>query len=132
MTFLSFLDYLKQLVQIAKILGGEACTIQAPKSDVKVHVPEGRYGCLFGNIFTNYPDLVHLIPNNECLLGPICAFVFSSFGGDKTFNKFWLQIPHKTQNLDKIRVRHVSLKTLNTTLLEPSYKMDSTSPYLSH
>lgn len=96
-------------MSIVKILDGKEYVIQAENSDVKLHVPKGVKGLLLGNIHTDISRFSHLIPRNDCLIGPICEFSLHPVKDHPVMNpkgeKFCLQIPHIVKQLDRVRDR---------------------------
>ena len=51
-------------------------TIQALHSDVILHVPDGVYGIILGNIHTAHWRFRHLVGENDCIISPVCDFDF--------------------------------------------------------
>ena len=102
---------LKHRVQIVEIIHGSAVTIQALHSDVILHVPDGVYGIILGNIHTDHWRFRHLVPKDDCIIGPICEFFFRGTDALKE-EKFILNVPHvlsdARQARNKIKVKHRS------------------------
>ena len=101
------LAILKRRVGIVEIIHGSAVTIQALHSDVILHVPDGVYGIILGNIHTDHWRFRHLVPENDCIISPICNFYWKD-SDIKSATKFKLQVCHIFQNIytiaDKIKV----------------------------
>ena len=93
---------LKHRVQIVEILHGSAVTIQALHSDVILHVPDGVYGIILGNIHTDHWRFRHLIPEKDCIIAPICEYVFRSSNISKGNATFRLQVPHIVKNIEEV------------------------------
>ena len=75
-------------------------TIQALHSDVILHIPDGVYGIILGNIHTDHRRFRHLVGENDCIISPICEY---HFHGSSTHPKpkFRLLIPHIVRNIEK-------------------------------
>ena len=80
---------------------GSAVTIQAAQSDVILHVPDGVYGIILGNIHTDHWRFRHLVSEKDCIIGPICEYFFkgSEIPGEARFN---MQVPHIVQDIHRI------------------------------
>ena len=99
---------MKHRVQIVEIIHGSAVTIQALHSDVILHVPDGVFGVILGNIHTDHWRFRHLVPGNECIISPICEF--HSHGSTiQPKPKFRLLIPHILRNIEK-NGRYIQVK----------------------
>ena len=103
---------MKHRVQIVEIIHGSAVTIQALHSDVILHVPDGVYGVILGNIHTDHWRFRHLVGKDDCIISPICQFHFH--GSEITSaSRFGLQVPHNVKHINqvqaKIRVNHGKL-----------------------
>ena len=113
---------------------GEPCIIQAKNSRVKLHVPKGVHGAVLGNIHTIHSKFLHLIPDSECIVGPMCEYSVHPFiNGPQipSSEKFILQVPHIMQCIsnvhDNIKVRWVNLGANVTTLVKAQGNMGSES-----
>ena len=123
------------MVRVVKFVDGEPSIIQAENSQIKLHVPKGVYGAILANIHTNYARFLHHIPDDDCLVSPICEYhlqkPYQELILGKTIEvkflkprpdgvKYRIQIPHIVKDVDKvqslIRVRHGNLH--NDVLLE--------------
>ena len=103
--------FLEKIVQIVRIVRGDPCVIQAKDSEVELHAPEGVHGVVIGNIHTIHSKFLHLIPDSECIVGPMCEYSIHSFiQGPPFHEQFLLRIPQilgqKAGLQHKIRVRH--------------------------
>ena len=84
-------------------------TIQALHSDVILHVPDGVYGIILGNIHTDHWRFRHLVPEEDCIIGPMCQFLLKgSVVADGI--RFMIQVPHIVKNIhelgEKVKVIH--------------------------
>ena len=110
---------------------GKPDLIQANKSKVILHVPDGVHGAILANIHANAARFNHHIPENDCLVAPICEYHLQEpyrepFLRDKynfQFSKsplsvelpppteqYKIQIPHFVSDIERVRphlkVRH--------------------------
>ena len=122
------------IVQIVKIVKGEPCIIQANNSQVKLLVPKGVHAVVLGNIHTIYSKFLHLIPDSECIVGPMCEYSVHTFiDGSQIHSseKFQLQVPHMVNNiftvLDQLKVQEVSQGAIVTTLVKAQNNMSDVS-----
>ena len=113
-------------MQIVRIVKGESCIIQAKNSQVKLHVPKGVHGAVLGKIITKHTKVLHLIPDSECIVGPICEYSVHPFINGAQIHspeKFLLQVPHiisdATEAKSKVRVRHVDSVTREVNIIRP-------------
>ena len=86
-----------------EIVHGSAVTIQALHSDVILHVPDGVYGIILGNIHTDHWRFRHLVPGKDCIIAPICEYVFKSSNESKRNATFRLQVPHIVKKFEEVR-----------------------------
>ena len=97
---------LKCRVQIVEIIHESAVTIQALHSDVILHVPDGVFGIILGNIETDHWKLRNLVDVEDCIIAPICEYVIwyrSTKKTSKLHAIFKIQIPHILENIPDIR-----------------------------
>ena len=94
------------------MIRGRSCTIQGTDSDTLLHIPDGVYAALLGNIHTNPSKFRHHIPRNDCLVASICEYHIEPFIG-KMFPKdtnYKICVPHIVRNVQQtsqsIRVRY--------------------------
>ena len=135
-------------MQIVKLVYGEPCVVQAENSQVKLHVPEGVYGAILANIHTNHARFMHHVPDDDCLVAPLCEYhlkepyremildkkikveILQPSLGD---NDYRIEMPHIVNDVSKvrplIRVRHGNLHSGVPALekLSPKQKDDSIS-----
>ena len=95
-----------------RLITGRSCTIQGTDSDTLLHIPDGVYAALLGNIQTNPTKFRHHIPPNDCLVAPICEYHLQPFIGEVLPKdaKYEICVPHIVRNVQQlsqsIRVRH--------------------------
>ena len=87
---------------------GESAVLQAPKSAVKLYIPDGLDAYVSGTVHTDPTPFLHAIPLSECLISPIVKYHLVS--DDKSGNIwFKIKVPHclgKWSDLKSIKVRH--------------------------
>ena len=94
---------LRLRVQIVEIIRGSAVTIQALHSDVILHVPDGVYGIILGNIHTDHWRFTHLVKDTDCIIGPICDYhIFNSPRQASERKNFIIEIPHIVMNIEEV------------------------------
>ena len=88
-------------------------TIRAEGSEVTLTTPPPTRALVLGNIHSNHSRFQHLIPSNECIVGPMCQYSihpFTNNPGTAQRETFILKIPHIAKNVENIknyfRVRH--------------------------
>ena len=99
---------LKDRLQIVEIIHGSAVTIQALHSDVILHVPDGVYGIILGNIHTNHWKFTNFVHEDDCIIGPICKFDLSKGSKIPKETMFRIQVAHiarQTSHIGRIRVK---------------------------
>ena len=102
------------MVQIVRILRGTACTVQAANSDVKLYVPEGIHGVLFGKIYTNHARFLSLLSDDCCIISPICEYIIKPFTTGRVLpGKYKLQVPHIVRDIDTVK-GHIQVRHLGT------------------
>ena len=98
-----------------RLIRGNPCTIQGNDSDTLLHLPDGVYAALLGNIHTNPTKFRQYIPEKDCLVAPICEYHLQPFIGRilPRNTSYKIQVPHIIRNIDEaqkhIRVRHGDL-----------------------
>ena len=115
-------DYLRTKICIVQLLNGKSCSIRAAQSEVILHVPEGVHGVLLANIHTNAVKFFRLIPEHECLLGPICEYHVLPYLDEvclgkrkrirsltRSQEKYKIQIPHSVRDIERVRP-HLKLR----------------------
>ena len=128
-----FTDFLRRIVRIVQLVKGVPCEIQAADSKVILHVPEGVNGAILANIHTNVFNFNKYIPENDCLIAPICEYHLEPFVEEQLYlgdrnsdsqlsssiepsspiSKYKIEIPHIVRDIEKVRphlkVRHGDL-----------------------
>ena len=106
--FLS-IDVLKNRVHIVEIIHGSAVTIQTLQANVILHVPEGVFGIILGNVHTNFRTFNYLVEESYCIISPMCEFELHNYDDIPKGAWYTIQVPHIVKNLtieSKIRVKH--------------------------
>ena len=132
MLFLYFVimlaDFLQRMVRIVALVKGEPCVVQAENSQVQLHVPKGVHGAILANIHTNNARFMHHVPDNDCLVSPICEYHLQQPYREQSLHerlkipipphlpedpKYQIDIPHIVKDVDNvrphIRVQHGNL-----------------------
>ena len=110
-----------------KLIRGRSCTIRGTDSDTLLHIPQGVYAALLGNIHTNPRKFLHHIPRNDCHVAPICEYHLQPFIGKiiPKDTKYKICVPHVVRNVDEaqscIRIRHGDI---HKGILLPVYKLE--------
>ena len=95
-----------------RLIRGRSCTIQGTHSDTLLHIPDGIFAVLLGNIHTNPNKFRYHIPRNDCLVAAICEYHIQPFLGKLLPEnaKYKICVPHIVRNIQQvsknIRVRH--------------------------
>ena len=118
---------MKKKLDIVRIVKGNVSVIHTFGSDVALHTPEGLHAVVLGNIHVNHAPFQHLVPANECIVGPICEYSIHALIDSPTLlpdAKYKLQIPHIIRDIEavkhRIRVRHGNVHSdVNNLKLEP-------------
>ena len=103
-------------MDIVRLVSGQPCLIQGNNSDVILRVPHGVHGAILAKIHSNYDMFNHHIPQNNCLLGPICEYHLECALGKphRKGAKFLIQVPHIVRDIEStrkcIRVRHGKIR----------------------
>ena len=107
-----FEDFLQTKVDIVRLIRGNPCIVKTNNSDTLLHIPEGIYAALLGNIHTDPSKFLHHIPRNDCLVAPICEYHLQPFIGRSLPNNamYRIQVPHIVRNVSEveklIRISH--------------------------
>ena len=91
-------------------------TIRALHSDVILHVPDGVYGIILGNIHTDHWRFRHLVGRDDCIISPICEFdlVGSKVSNERRFRIQVSNIAQDPQHLKDIKVKYGIKNNLST------------------
>ena len=92
------LDLLEMLVHIVKILHGHPCMITTRHSRITLHVPEGLYGIILGNVHENFDLFRHLVQKTDCIVSPMCEFEFHSYCDIPKGACYRIEVPHIVNN----------------------------------
>ncbi len=121
-------DASRRTFQIVEVLQGSATTVQAPDSDVILHVPNGVHGILLGNIHTDLFKFAHLVKNTECIISPVCDLHVELMGEKRAERKpFLLKVPHIVENFE-VAKRQIRVQIKET----PKSKMAHALPLLEN
>ena len=63
-----------------------------------LHVPEGVYGVILGNIHTNYRTFGHLVEDHDCIISPLCEFEIHNYNDIPQGAWCTIQVPHIAKN----------------------------------
>ena len=101
---------LKRRVQIVEIIHGSAVTTQALHSDVILHVPDGVYGIILGNIHTDHWRFREFVEEDDCIISPICQFDFKHIKSSEFPDeiRFRIQVGHIAREASL--VEHIRVK----------------------
>ena len=106
-------DFLRKKLDIVRIVKEKASIIRAFGSDVTLHTPEGLHAVVLGNIHVNHAPFQHLVPSNECIVGPICEYsihLLINSPAPQPGAKYKLRIPHIIKDIEAvkhlIKIRH--------------------------
>ena len=105
-------------LDVVRIVKGNSAIIRAYGSDVVLRTPKDLHAVILGNIHVNHAPFQHLVPSNECIVGPICEYSVHPLINSPTRSSelmYQLQIPHIIKDIEKvrhcIRVRHGSIRS---------------------
>ena len=102
----------KTRVDIVRLIRGKPCIVKKNYSDTLLHIPEGVYAALLGNIHTDPSKFLNHIPKKDCLVAPICEYHLEPFIGRTLPNNamYQIQLPHIVRNISEveklIRISH--------------------------
>ena len=102
---------------------GHSVILQDLGSAVKLHIPEGLEGFVFGCIHTDVKPFLHAISEDECVVAPIPEYVCILKNGNRYNRKFRIQIPHCIDGNDKLTsviVRHGDIHTEKSFVRAPT------------
>ena len=109
---------MRKKLDIVRIVKGNSATIRAFGSDVVLRTPKNLYAVILGNIHVNHAPFQHLVPANECIVGPICEYSVHPLINSPTRSSelmYQLQIPHIIKDIETvkhcIRVRPGNLRS---------------------
>ena len=99
---------------IATVSQGEARNLQAPDSDVSLHIPEGSLGLFTLRVHTDHTRFSGVIPVEECIISPLVEVEHKMLSDEATeqgLPLYFIRIPHKLKNTSgyqAVRVRKVN------------------------
>ena len=106
----TFIQNLRRI--IATVPQGEARILQAPDSDVSLHVPEGSLGLFTLRVHIDITRFPGVIPDGECIISPLVEVEHKKLSDKVTEQElplYFIRIPHKlkTTGYHAVRVRKV-------------------------
>ena len=73
-------------------------TLQDPDSDVSVDIPAGIKGILRWKIHTEFSRFLHIVPDEECFIGPVVELHLKPFlDEEREQHQYRIKIPHCLQ-----------------------------------
>ena len=93
----------------ATVTYGEARTLQGNGSEVSLTIPRGVHGVCMTTVHTDHTMFPHVIPESECIVGPLVEVEHVGKGAEKERSLTYMpKIPHCIQNKElwkSIKVR---------------------------
>ena len=77
---------------------GSSATIHALHANVILHVPEGVFGIILGNVHTNFRTFSHLVQEADCIISPMCEFELHNYDDIPRSAWYTIQVPHIVKN----------------------------------
>ena len=117
---------------IATVTQGEARILQAPDSDVSLHIPKGSLGLFTLMVHTDHTRFPGVIPDGECIISPLVEVEHKKLSDEATEKELplhFIRIPHKLKNTSgyqTVRVRKVN-KIGNEILYEELQEFSETA-----
>ena len=82
---------------------GDAVTLQDPESNVSVDIPAGIKGILRRKIHTEFSRFLHIVPDEECFIGPVVELHLKPFPDDESEqHQYRIRIPHCLQTKEEM------------------------------
>ena len=120
--------YLQARLDIVKLIRGRSCTIQGTGSDTLLHIPQGVYAALLGNIHTHPTKFFCHIPGKDCLVAPICKYHLQPFIGRMLppNAKYKIQVPHMVRHIGQSR-KYIRVRCgdLHSNIVLSVYKLEN-------
>ena len=92
---------------IATVSQGEARILQAPDSDVSLHIPEGSLGLFTLRVHTDHTRFSGVIPDGECIISPLVEVEHKMLSDEATeqgLPLYFIRIPHQLTNTTGCKV----------------------------
>ena len=120
-------EVLETQVNIVRLISGKSCIVQGPNSETLLHVPEGVFAALLGNIHTNSSNFSQHIPQDDCLVAPICEYHLQPFIGRTLPHSavYKLQVPHIVRDLSVRKHVRVRYGDLHSNAVLPVYQLEN-------
>ena len=122
-----FTGFLETIVDVVRLIRGNPCTVQGSNSETLLHVPEGVYAAVLGNTRTDHGHFRQHIPQDDCLIAPICEYHLEPFIGDSlpTNAVYKLQMPHIVRDVPQVR-KHIRVRhgDLHSNAVLPVYQLE--------
>ena len=81
------------------VINGESTTLQDLHSEVCVDIPSGIKATLWQKIHTEFSRFLHIVPDDECFIGPVVELHLKPFPGEETGqHQYRIKIPHCLQS----------------------------------
>ena len=117
---------------IANISQGEARILQAPDSDVSLHIPEGSKGLFTMRVHTDHTRFPGVIPDEECIISPLVEVEHKELteeANDEEQPLYVLKIPHSLRhsaeyNTVRIRKGKIEAKSFQDLKVCIDYEID--------
>ena len=94
----------------ATVTQGEPRILQAPDSDVSLHIPEGSEGLFTMKVHTDHTRFPGVIPDKECIISPIVEIEHKKQEEkikDKDSPFYTVKIPHSLRNIAQYKTVRV-------------------------
>ena len=78
---------------------GEPCILQAPDSDLSLHIPEGSKGLFTMRVHTDHTRFPGVVPDEECIISPLVEVEHKRLTDEEKEEEeacpYLIKIPHK-------------------------------------
>ena len=121
------IDFLQETLDIVTLIKGRSCTIQGSDPGTLLHIPEGVYAALLGNIHIDYIKVNDINPSNDYRVAPICECYLQPFIGRilPSNKQYKIQVSYIVENVDNtqrsIRIKHADI---HSGLVLPVHKLE--------
>ena len=96
---------------LATVVKGEATSLQADKSDVKLEIQEGcPEGVYLMEVRTDLSNFGSTIPNDECFVSPVVGFLAPAESRTSYYN---IKVPHCIKDREKLELVKVRISHRN-------------------
>ena len=88
---------------VVAVIEGEDVTLKDVKSAVSIDVPPNVEGTLWQKVHTEFSRFLHIVPEEECFIGPVAEFHLKTFKKDETSrHRYRIKIPHCLQTEEQM------------------------------